>query len=76
MEASTFTVVYGVGGYLDTVWHQCQPCATIEQARAQRDEIVRAGRPAYSGETHWWKSVGLPDGAAPDWDYDKLQWRR
>jgi hypothetical protein len=72
----SWTVVYATGGRDNAEWHRCQPVAAVEAAWQMRDEIVAAGRPAYSGATHWWDSIGLPEGPAPQWDYVRLQWRK
>jgi len=72
---TSFTVVFGFGGSSNTVWQRCLPVASREEANKQREAIVLAGRPAYVHQTDMLDAIGMPEGAAPAWDYEKLRWR-
>ena len=71
----SFTTVFAIGGINNTVWQRCQPVATRAEADAQVVSIVKAGRPAYADDTCIWDVIGLPDGHAPLWDYERLCWK-
>lgn len=73
--AKTFTTVFQMGGREDQ-WQRALAVVTKEEADAQAASIVRGGRPAYVAETALWDNIGLPIGASPRWDYERLTWKR
>lgn len=75
MNSVLYTVVFASGGRENAEWRRLRTQGTRASAEADRDEIVKAGRPAYVRKVAELEAHGLPEGPAPGWDYSRLRWK-
>jgi hypothetical protein len=63
-SATSYTVVYRMGGPAACQWRRALPVATYGEAETMRDNVERGGRKALIFETAILNVVGMPEG----WD--------
>ena len=64
-----YQVAYQKGGKLGS-WQLALPVETLEEAMSQVASLEGAGYPAYAESVHFWRTIGLPEGESPGWDYN------
>lgn len=65
---SNYVVIYRTGGTDNFKWQPAIPVATYDEARAQRDDIERGGRPAYIYTVRQFEVIGVPETFKPGGD--------